>query len=97
MEEVSQVWATASRELEMQMTKGTYATWIQPSVLVSLEAAREGTRGVMCVPTIFVRDWMETRMDVVIRRTLGDVLGREVVEMSYLLKGEVDEVARGPP
>ena len=79
----------------MQMTNATYTTWIVPSALVSLETVIDGDRAVISVPTDYVRDWLANRMDALIRRTLGGVVGHEIVDISYILEG--DEMSRGPP
>lgn len=89
--EVSQIWAEVSRELKLQMTNGTWATWILPSRLLSLGCGR----AVITVPTEYVRDWLQNRMDGLIKRTLGGVVGCQVIEIGYVLEDE--EMSRGPP
>ena len=65
-------WKAALGELEMQMTKGTFATWLQ------------GTRALSCVDDEFVigvrndfaKDWLEGRLYDLIARTLSSVIGQ---------------------
>jgi len=67
-------WKAALGELEMQMTKGTFATWLQ------------GTRALSCVDDEFVigvrndfaKDWLENRLYDLIARTLSSVVNRRV-------------------
>ncbi len=67
-------WKAALGELEMQMTKATFTTWLQ------------GTRALSCVDDEFVigvrndfaKDWLENRLRDLIVRTLSSVINRHV-------------------
>ncbi len=67
-------WKAALGELEMHMTKGTFATWLQ------------GPRALSCVDDEFVigvrndfaKDWLENRLYDLIARTLSSVVNRRV-------------------
>ena len=68
------VWKAALGELEMQMTRATFTTWLQ------------GTRALSCVDGEFVigvrndfaKDWLENRLYDLIARTLSGVMNRPV-------------------
>ncbi len=68
------VWKAALGELEMQMTRATFTTWLQ------------GTRALSCVDDEFVigvrndfaKDWLENRLYDLIARTLSGVMNRPV-------------------
>ena len=68
------VWKAALGELEMQMTRATFTTWLQ------------GTRALSCADDEFVigvrndfaKDWLENRLYDLIARTLSGVMNRPV-------------------
>ena len=68
------VWKAALGELEMQMTRATFTTWLQ------------GTRALSCVDGEFVigvrndfaKDWLENRLYDLIVRTVSGVMGYPV-------------------
>lgn len=68
------VWKAALGELEMQMTRATFNTWLQ------------GTRALSCVDGEFVigvrndfaKDWLENRLYDLIVRTVSGVMGHPV-------------------
>jgi chromosomal replication initiator protein len=67
-------WKAALGELEMQMTRATFTTWLQ------------GTRALSCadgefvigVRNDFAKDWLENRLYDLIARTLSSVVGQRV-------------------
>src|SRR5690606_9060231 len=67
-------WKAALGELEMQMTRATFNTWLQ------------GTRALSCADDEFVigvrndfaKDWLENRLYDLIARTLSSVINRRV-------------------
>jgi chromosomal replication initiator protein len=67
-------WKASLGELEMQMTRATFNTWLQ------------GTKALTChddefvigVRNDFAKDWLENRLYDVIMRTLSGVVGRRV-------------------
>lgn len=67
-------WKAALGELEMQMTRATFTTWLQ------------GTRALSCADNEFVigvrndfaKDWLENRLLDLIIRTLSGVVGQRV-------------------
>ena len=68
-------WKAALGELEMQMTRATFTTWLQ------------GTRALSCdngefvigVRNDFAKDWLENRLYDLIARTLTGVIGSKVL------------------
>jgi len=69
-----QVWQAALGELELQMTKANYNTWLKDTAVISYE----DDLFVVGVPTTFVAEWLEARMKGHIKRTLISILGRTV-------------------
>jgi hypothetical protein len=64
-------WQVALSELEPQMTKATYSTWIRPLTAPSLQD------GVLTLeaPNRYVKDWVETRLRTPVERTVSAIMG----------------------
>jgi chromosomal replication initiator protein len=69
-----QVWQAALGELQLQVNKATYDTWLRETRFIGHE---DGSY-VIGVPTAYVKDWLETRMRSTIERTLTGIVGRAV-------------------
>jgi hypothetical protein len=77
------LWQAALSELELQMTKATYATWVRPVELLAWESEGDdngaaSTRVVLGTPNEYVRDWLENRLYAPIQRTLSGIAGHPV-------------------
>lgn len=70
------VWDQAKAELERQMVKHTFDTYVKPVHL----ANHEDGVVVLAAPNAFTRDWIENRLKRTIERALVGVVG-EAVEM----------------
>ena len=73
MQNPQRVWQAALGELELQMTRATYNTWIRPVSALSYE------NDVFCLgtPNGYIKDWLENRLYAPIQRTLSGILGQE--------------------
>lgn len=69
-----QLWQTAQGELQIQMTRATYDTWLRNTEAVSIE---DGVLTV-AVRNPFVKDWLENRLIGTVQRTVASILGQEV-------------------
>ena len=75
-----QLWEAALGQIELRMTKATFATWIKPTSALAYE---DGTL-VISVPNAYTKDWLENRLLSVIKRTLADIACR-TVEVRFTL------------
>ncbi len=66
-----QIWQAALGELQIQMSRADFATWLKDTCLISQE---DGVF-VVGVPTPFAQEWLENRLSLPIRRTLTRILG----------------------
>lgn len=66
-------WKAALGELELQMTRATFNTWLKDARLVS---ADEDTY-VIGVRNAYARDWLENRLKRTILRTMTTIIGRK--------------------
>jgi hypothetical protein len=69
--EAEEKWRAALGELELQMTKATFATWVQPLTAISLE---DNTL-ILDAPNGYIKDWVENRLHTPIERTMSGIMG----------------------
>ena len=78
------LWQSALSELELQMTRATFDTWLRPTRLLAWEptgsddSGSGSTRVVLGVPNGYVKDWLENRLLTPIQRTLHSIAGQPV-------------------
>ncbi|MFN8456971.1 MAG: DnaA N-terminal domain-containing protein [Anaerolineae bacterium] len=63
------LWSEILAQLRLQLTKATFETWLKETRL----ASRDGNRFTLAVPSGFARDWLEHRLQGVIRRAIAQV------------------------
>lgn len=91
------LWQSALGELEMQMTRATFNTWLRPTRLLAWEpvhgdgSGNGSTRVILGVPNGYVRDWLENRLLTPIRRTLCGVAGQPV-EITFQVEGVPEQM-----
>jgi hypothetical protein len=82
--EACALWQSALSELELQMTRATFDTWLRPTALLTWEAEKGSASSssaahvVLGVPNEYIKDWLENRLYTPIRRTLSGIAGQEV-------------------
>jgi chromosomal replication initiator protein len=69
-----QIWQAALGELQLQMTKATFETWVKNTHVISHE---DGTF-IIGVHNAFTKDWLENRLLTTIKRTLVGIVGHSV-------------------
>jgi len=69
-----QVWQAALGELQLQLTKSTYDTWLRDTSLLS----HEDGLFVIGVETAYAKDWLENRLLSTVKRTLTGITGKAV-------------------
>lgn len=75
------LWQAAQGELQLQMTRATYDTWLKGTFAVSYED------GLLIVGTEnpYAKEWLENRLLGTIKRTLAGILGH-TVEVRFIAK-----------
>jgi len=68
------LWEVALGQLQLQVTRPNYQTWLRDSVGLALE---DGTFTV-CVPTDFVAEWLRDRLSDLITKTLSGIVGQQL-------------------
>ena len=74
MEPAKDIWRNALGKLQLQVSKANYATWLDDSQGLSCQ---DGTF-VVGVPNVFVAEWLSRRLYPLVRKTLADIVGRDV-------------------
>ena len=91
-----QAWQAAVGQLQMEMPKAAFDTWVRGSELLTYE---DGSF-VIGVPNAFARDWLHNRLSSTITRRLSGVMNR-TVEVRFVvwqdqqvpvLQSEIDEI-----
>jgi chromosomal replication initiator protein len=74
LESARQIWQRVLGELQIQVSKANYATWLKNSQGVSCQQ----DAFVVWVPTTFVAEWLTKRLHSLIRKTLAEIIGRDI-------------------
>ena len=84
-----EIWQTTLGQLQMQMTRATFDTWVKHS----RGLAYEDGLFVVGVPSGYAKDWLENRLHTTIKRTLTNVLGRSVEVRYVVWNGQREELS----
>ncbi|HIP96092.1 MAG TPA: chromosomal replication initiator protein DnaA, partial [Anaerolineae bacterium] len=75
-----QVWQAALGELQLQMTRATFDTWVKNTSVISYE---DGTF-LIGVRNGYAKDWLENRLLTIIKRTVAGIVGH-AVELKFIV------------
>jgi chromosomal replication initiator protein len=92
-----QLWQTVQGQLELQLTRSTFDTWIKDTRAVSYE---DGVL-VVGVHSAFAKDWIENRLYAIVQRTATDTANRTikvrfVVQRNGADHGDAPELFEAP-
>ncbi len=85
--ELDLLWNQVLEQLQLQMTRGTFDSWLKDTRLI----AREGLRFRIGVKNAFAKDWLENRLFTTIQRTLANWIGdrhdqtTRVIEIEFVV------------
>ena len=89
MQEAQDIWNAALGELELQMTKATFSTWVKPAMVISWQ---EGNF-VLGAPNGYIKDWLENRLHTPIQRTLSGIVGAPI-DVQFIVWAEEQDIER---
>lgn len=69
-----QAWQAALGQLQMDMPKAAYDTWVRDAELISYE---DGTF-IVGVQNAYARDWLESRLSSTVKRLLTGIMNRSI-------------------
>ncbi len=85
------IWDATLGELQLQMTKATFDTWVRPTHAI---AYQDGAMTVG-VHSPYAKEWLENRLQTTIQRTVTGIVGRSV-QVSYIVKDKNAPYAENP-
>jgi chromosomal replication initiator protein len=68
------IWERALGELQIQVNKANYITWLSNTQGISYQ----GNVFVVGVPNIFVAEWLSKRLSSLVRNTLANIIGKDI-------------------
>jgi chromosomal replication initiator protein len=74
LELAKEIWQSALGKLQIQISKANYTTWLSDSQGLS---CLDDTF-VVGVPNVFVAEWLSKRLYPLIRKTLAEIMGKDV-------------------
>ncbi|HTP07435.1 MAG TPA: chromosomal replication initiator protein DnaA [Anaerolineae bacterium] len=69
-----EIWQAALGELQLEMTRATFDTWVKPTSLMSYEDGRFA----VAVPNAYAQEWLQNRLLSTVKRVLTGITGRSV-------------------
>jgi chromosomal replication initiator protein len=90
MMRAEEAWQSAIGEIEVNVGRGSYTTWIKSARLVTYEDGQF----IIGVPNGYVKEWMENRMLGQLKRILSDRMARGV-DVSFTLVTQGGALANG--
>jgi chromosomal replication initiator protein len=86
------LWQAALGELELQMTRATFDTWLRDTHCIGIE---EGDTLIVGVKNGYAVEWLENRLYTMIQRTLHHITGKEM--QARFVVWEAPKQAERPP
>jgi chromosomal replication initiator protein len=80
MLDLDKLWDAALGQLQNQMTRSTFETWVKTTTLVAHNdrAYQVGCQGQ------FAKDWLENRLFTTIHRTLSGLVGSDDIDLEFI-------------
>ena len=88
----NQVWQVALGQLQLQMTRATFDTWVKDTHIVS----ETDNTWVIGTKSAFAKDWLENRLLSTISRTLDSIVGHNI-DIEFVVEPEQQPTEHAPP
>lgn len=88
--DVERVWDAVLGQLQLEMPRASFDTWVRDSELITYE---DGTY-IIGVQNAYARDWLEDRLRSTVSRVLTSITGRSADVRFVVWHGEAEEEAR---
>ena len=83
MKSAKEIWERALGELQIQVSKANYTTWLSNSQGTSYQ----DNIFVVSVPNIFVAEWLSKRLYSLVRSTLANIIGKDI-EIQFVVHNQ---------
>jgi chromosomal replication initiator protein len=93
LEPAKEIWERALGKLQIQVSKANYTTWLSDSQGLSCQ----DNIFVVSVPNIFVSEWLSKRLYPLVRKTLVDIMGKDVDVQFTVLNREQPRLVGASP
>ena len=90
MEPAKEIWDRALGKLQIQVSKANYTTWLGNSQGLSCQ----DNIFVVSVPNIFVAEWLSKRLYPLVRKTLVDIMDKDV-DVKFVVQNS-EQLAASP-
>jgi chromosomal replication initiator protein len=88
LEPAKAIWESALGKLQIQVSKANYTTWLSNSQGLSCQ----DNIFVVSVSNIFVAEWLSKRLYPLVRKTLVDIMGKDV-DVKFVVQNSQQPVA----
>jgi chromosomal replication initiator protein len=88
-----QAWQAVLGQLQMDMPKASFDTWVRKAEIVSYE----DNAFIIGVPNSYARDWLESRLTSKIKRLLCGIMNRTVSVRFIVWQGEPEQTVEEMP
>ncbi|CAG0928781.1 Chromosomal replication initiator protein DnaA [Thermoflexales bacterium] len=75
-----EIWQAALGELQLEMTRATFETWVKPTSMMSYEDGRFA----IAVPNAYAQEWLQNRLQSTVKRVLTGITGRSI-EVKFIV------------
>jgi chromosomal replication initiator protein len=86
-----QVWQAALGQLQLEMSRGTFDTWVRDTRFLN----REEDTFVIGVANSYAKDWLENRLSDTVKRTVSGITGRHA-EVRFVVGSAAHDNKRLP-
>jgi len=83
LESAKEIWERALGELQIQVSKPNYITWLKNGQGISYQ----DNIFIVSVPSIFVAEWLSKRLYSLVRKTLANIIGEDV-DVQFVVHGQ---------
>jgi chromosomal replication initiator protein len=90
LEPAKEIWDRALGKLQIQVSKANYTTWLSNSQGLSCQ----DNNFAVSVPNIFVAEWLSKRLYPLVRKTLVDIMGKDV-DVKFVVQNS-EQLAASP-
>ena len=82
-----EIWQAALGELQLEMTRATFDTWVKPTSLVSYQAGEM----VIATPNQYAQEWLSKRLCPTVNRVLTGITGRSMQATFVVWRAPVED------
>ena len=91
LKSAQEIWEAALGELQLQVNKPNYDTWLKDTTAVSYKE----DVFVIGVPNIFIAEWLRSRLHSLIKRTLTSITGKTIA-VQFAIRALNQDVCQAP-